>query len=322
MYYKNTRIETVVDFVEAEIQIGKPTQAIHLYKRMGGIVTAIAGRDKNTGLELPSNRSNATTDLFRFRIQDPNNFVAVKEICDAVHREYPFSQPPTITAIELAQDTYCPGANVKELAEIASDRYRFTAHTPSHGWYFYRRQGDGRHYVRDDHNGLTRWEIVKMFEDEHHLTDSNSKGVDVRYHAYVKVRDYVEAYRDNGEVIRTVKELDPKHRRARVEITLRGQALPCRTMEELENIDFARLAKYFTFRKLDDKLHPAARYGLEKVSGRQLGRRGRYRRKHPTLIGRHSGSSVYRQATIADEALNTAVYECLRRQSRKWRRSK
>lgn len=51
----------------------------------------------------------------------------------------------------------------------------------------------------------------------------------------------------------------------------------------------------------------------------QLGRRGRYRRPNWNKIGTYSGTNKYRGSTVADDELNNAAYECLRKLTRDWR---
>lgn len=207
------------------------------------------------------------------------------------------------TAIEIAFDTYKAGGNVRQLAELAADRFRFITTPPGDDWYFYRKQGEGRRYV----NTLPqRRDLIELFEASWQLTDRNSQEVDVRYHAYVKTQD-------------SNKVLLPNRYCARMEVTLRGAALPFRTIDELAVFNFTKVASHFKFRRISNDVHPAARHALTLWSGRQHGRSGKYRRIDPRRIGQYSGTSVFKGATVADDDLNATVYECLRKLTRGWR---
>lgn len=95
------------------------------------------------------------------------------------------------------------------MAELAADNFRLMTTPPGDGWYFYRRQGETR---RCADTLPQRSDLIELFEASWQLTDRNSKGADVRYHAYVKTQD-------NGKV------LLPNRYCARLEVTLSDQAL-------------------------------------------------------------------------------------------------
>jgi hypothetical protein len=306
MKYSNLEFKTVVDWIEFEIRTIAKTQAAAIHKKAGsGVNLSVFGCDEHTKIPFPRSMGNTSTTLFRLRIQEPKCFHTVKEWLQQVSRNFPLKSAPNTTAIEVAFDTYCIGASLRHLAEIAADRYRFSTCIPGCDWYFYRKKGEGRQYISTP-DMATRKAIGQHFEAGWQLTEANDKGVDVRYHAYVKAHDDGNA-------------LPKREWRARFEVTLQGAALPCMTIDELERIDFVQLAERFKFRRLSDALHPAAKYALTQWSGKQLGRRGKYRRSNQAIIGKHSGSSVFRGSTVADEQLNAMVYGCLRKLTRTWR---
>ena len=308
MNYTSFIFKAVVDWIELEVRTTAKTQAWRIHEAMKGAASFVTGHDEETGIVLAGHEANTPTTLFRFRVQDPKNFQAVKALTALLSRECSLTCPLQLTAIEIAFDTYRKGATRRQLAEIVTDRYRFSTRIPGGNWHFYRGKGekprdlDGRDYAGE----MNRREIIQHLESSWQLADTNKKSADIRIHGYVKTWD-------NGE------DLPKEEWRARFEITLRGAALPCQTLDELAGIDFARLAGHFKFRQLAHDLHPAARYALAQWSGKQFGRCGKYRRRHRHLVGKYSGSSVFRSSTVADERLNEAAYECLRKLTREWR---
>lgn len=239
---------------------------------------------------------------FRFRIQDPKRVSCVTQVLADLRERFRVVSVQ-IVGVEIAFDTYVKDASIRQLAEIAADRFRFLTSPPGDDWYFYRDKGEGRRYVATLDR---RRDLVRCFEEQWQLTDRRDKSPDVRYHAYVKTQD-------------ADRPLLPRQHRARLEITLQGMALPFTTEEALAAFNFSTLAKHFKFRRLADDLYPAAKFALATWSREQHGRRGKYRRPKHSQIGRHAGTSVFRCSTVADEALNAAVYECLRKLTREWR---
>jgi len=264
--------------------------------------------------------TNHASDVFRFPIQDPKSFQSVKAIIDDLDHEFHFVSPVKIISLEIAHDDYLARGTVSQLAQIACDRYRYSTHTPGNDWYLYRRKNEGRVYINELRN---RRQLIQLLESGWQLTDTNSKSADYRRHGYVKTTD------NGGDQLPAIKH------RARDEVTLQGGALPCHTLQDLENFDFSSLASLFKYRRLDDDLHPMARYALTAWSAAQLGRPGltgktkrlkqhgqqrRYRRKHATIIGRYDGTSKFRGSTVADDRLNKEVRDQLRALTTAWRK--
>lgn len=304
----------VVDWVELEVQTATPTQS---WRLAGGNVAYVTACHPETGIPFPDWEKNTPTTRFRCRIQDPRNGRHVVETVERLGQNLPRNIvliSSKITAIEVAFDTYAPGANSRQLAEIVADRYRFSTHVPADTWHLYRGKGEhpSSRYGFDRYSRLIdeewdRRELLRHLADEWQLADTPDKGATVRYHGYIKMHD-------QGN-----KPLPPSKWRARFEITLRGRALTVQLLDDLEQFDFTKLAEYFKFRRLADHLHPAAKYTLAHWSTVQLGRRGRYRRRDKDKVGRYGGHpSVFRASTVADERLNATAYECLRKLTREW----
>lgn len=292
--------EVSVDWIDIEVQIARQS---NFWSLQSALQTALQLSDGVTPFvaALDSGSGNAAS-CFRVRIQNPLGRSQLVTALAEIQRRFGLVNARPL-AIEVAFDTYHAGGTVRSLAEVATDRFRFITATPGDDWYFYRKQNEGRQYLK---TLPQRRDIVKCFEQGWQLTDSNSKQSDVRYHAYVKTHD-------GGQ------SLIPSKYCARLEVTLSNSSLAL-TVEELVNFNFTRLAKFFKFRRLADDLHPAAKTALSYWSGRQYGRSGKYRRPVRNSPGKYSGTSVFRTSTVADEELNAAAYECLRKLTRSWRR--
>jgi hypothetical protein len=299
----NFRFRAVVDWVAVEIHL---TERSNFWTVQAALRAALRLPNTATPYIEPLDEGDGrAASMFRLRIQDPKRMSRVTQALAELHERFQL-KAVEIVAIEVAFDTYRKGGTLGQLAEIAADRFRFLTSAPGDDWYFYRDKGDGRRYVNTlDH----RRELIRCFEEQWQLTDRQAKSADVRYHAYVKTRD-------------ADRQLLPQHHRARIEITLQGASLPFRTAEALEAFNFTALAKHFKFRRFADNLHPAARLALMSWSKEQHGRRGKYRRPNRSQVGRYAGTSVFKCSTVADEELNAVVYECLRKLTRDWRRTR
>jgi len=292
--------ETVVDWVELEIQLAERSNFMAVQEALKKALR-LPDNAKHPYVTALDETSSRAASIFRFRVHDPMRMGKLNKVLSELRERFNFGAIK-VTAIEVAFDTYGQGAGVRQLAEIAADRYRFLTAPPGNKWYFYRDSGEGRPYIE----ALNYRELVKCFAEQWQLTDRDDKNADMRYHAYVKTRDDREP-------------LPPPQYRARLEVTLQGAHWPCTTIEELEQFNFTKLAKHFNFRRLADGLHPGLRLALADWSAAQHGRSGSYRRAVRNRPGKYSGTRVFKRSTVADDELNEAVYQCLRKLTRDWR---
>lgn len=303
MNHGTLTFRAAVDWVAIQIQLAERSNFMTVRDALRDALQLLG--NEAPYVEALDETRGRSASIFRFRIQDPMRGWRIRQVLDRLRKRFDFGHIQVV-GIEVAFDTYCQGANVRELAEIAADRYRFLTAKPSADWYFYRRPGEGRRYINDDNMIGQHRDLVKCFAEGWQLTECNSQAADIRFHAYVKTRD-------------SGCDLPPQEYCARLEITLQGAALPLTTVDELERFNFTRLSRHFKFRRLADGLHPAARHALMTWSKSQLGRGGRYRRPNWNRIGTYSGISKFRGSTIANDDLNEAAYECLRKLTRDWR---
>jgi len=313
MDYRAYKIETVIDWVELEIQTvdGSNFWTIqrHLKKAL-----LLSEQEKRPGVDPEGATDTGSASIFRFRIQAPKNMHQLNEVLSRLRKRFNI-ETVRVVGIEVALDTYRPGANKKELAEIVADRYRFLTAKPSKHWHLYRHTGEtpvtvGRATRLGKLDNAERLcDLVRHLENEWQLTDCEGKdNPEIRYHGYVKAWD-------NGEPLN-----DASQWRARWEVTLRGQKLPFKTLQELAAFNFTKLAKHFNFCRLADDLPHIIRHPLATWSVAQLGMKGKYKRANRSMVGRlYNGFREYRRAMVADEINKVISDSCLRRLTRQWR---
>ncbi|MBS1191385.1 MAG: hypothetical protein H6R10_3177 [Rhodocyclaceae bacterium] len=306
MRYGPYEIETVVDWIELEIQLPESersnfwTVQRHLREALHLPPDAKPGIDPMDAIDT------GAASVFQFRVQDPKMPHLNQAMASLVER---FNiEAVRVVAIEIAFDTYRHGASAEDLAQIVANRYRFSTEPPADYWHLYRKPGEEPIKVSD----LGRFsDLVRYLKAEWQITDCEARSnPEIRYHGYVKMWD-------NGQALE-----DPSDWRARWEITLRGGKLPCKTLQELKRFKFIKLAPLFKFRRLRDDMSLMRRHTLETWWFLPLGMRGRYRRPNRSMKGRlYSGVSKYRDSTVADE-LNESIRDCLNKLTRQWRGAK
>lgn len=241
---------------------------------------------------------------FRLRLQDPACFDRVEAALHRVDERWGLADAPNLAALELAFDTYLPGASQADLAAIVLERCRWSTHKPEQDWHAYRtREDGGRIYL----NQLSIHQAERGLAAGWNVVDTPTKDASVRYHGYVKVAD-------------ANRPLPVDEWRARFEVTLKADALPVRLIDDLRGFDFCSIANRFRFRRYEDAPpHPSiavARTGAP--AGYQVGERGPYRRRVEAQVAKYSGTREFRAWTSQDTVLNDAVYAALRRLTRSW----
>lgn len=116
-------------------------------------------------------------------------------------------------------------------------------------------------------------------------------------------RIYFKTTDHNGKPIE-----DTREHRARIEVTLQGEALPMTTLEDWEGYSFKGLAEFFKFRVLKDGLDPTIKAAAEYPA--RIGKREKRNR-------REGGTRLYAKQTRADTALNRKAYDALRELTRR-----
>lgn len=299
-----TQLSTVIDWVELEIRTLAPTNFMTIQAALAVLQDLPEGASLHYVEPLDEGPGRAAS-VFRFRLQDPKNHRAVVALVAQLVENFPLQCPPIVTGIEVALDTLLPGASARQLAEILADRHRWITHVPACSWHIYRKGGESAPF-----DSLTRRELIRHLADGWQLSDTPDKSAPLRLHGYVKTSDFLQ-----GRAV----QIEPHAWRARLEVTLKGSALPCTTLDQLERFDFATLANYFQFRRPASD-HPALAYALRwlHAPAAQHGLPGAHKRRRG-VVGRVCGVAKFKTWTRADTGLNEGVYGQLRKLNRSWR---
>lgn len=278
MDYTRFRFRAVVDWLEIETTTAKPTNAPTI-RRKGALcyvtpIDAVAG---------------GAASRFRFRIYDPENWNSVRQIIAEIEHATPLATPPTVTAIEVSFDAYGKGATRDELAALAADFGRFNTAAISDN-----RRIAGR--WKGDTEGLLSQAYARRRIAAGRVVAIGNKTDPISQRIYFKTTDH------NGQA------MSASNYRARIEVTLQGEALPMTALDDWAGYSFERLADFFKFRTLKDGLDPITRAAAE-YSARIGERKTRNRRE--------GGTRIYAKSTRADTALNRKAYDALRELTRR-----
>lgn len=292
MDYSNFRFHCDVDWIQLEINTQRSTHGWRMKKCSE--FSYVEACDPLT--KEPYSLVNTPSTHFRAKMQDPKNWRSIAHAVGVLSRAYPLAEQPKVIGIEVTFDAYSKGASREEMVRLTAHMYKFLTDPVSDNsrtYHYYKGSGDGISTFEELVNELSGGRQIGIGDS---LAD--------RYqHLYFKTTDSVR------EGVATL--LPVEQHRARLEITLRGAALPIQTLEEWESFDFRSLTSYFNFRMLMPELNKFASYALEKhakVTGRLTKEQQvNYRTR------REFGS-----ATLADKKLNDIAKGSLRRLSGRW----
>lgn len=300
MDYSRLHFKAAVDWIELEFQAGSTTN-FHTVQRALRRVLRLPD-DENPFVEPMDAGAGGAATTFRFRMHDPAKWQEVASALDGLAEQHPFTRSPSVTAIEVAFDAFSRGATREELAEQAARFYKFCTLMVSDNRRIYRTRKEG---VRGP-IPIRFPTLIRRLEEGWQIGIGNRS--DNRYqHIYFKTTD-------RGGVA-----LPDAEHRARIEITLRGPALPYQTLEEWAVADFARdFRDSISFRKMAPDLSPLLHWTLGQTSV-QVGERRRRWRLARDYSG-YSGDRLYGKATKADSKLNEKARDAFRQLTRRWRR--
>jgi hypothetical protein len=244
--------------------------------------------------------------VFDVKIQDPRY---VKCLGAELQKLWPGSTAE-IVGMEVALDTYTsvsyPAASELDLAKQLFEQFKWMEYATAGRWHLYRAKGERTRYLSAG-NGLTEREVIQMLAEQWQLTDwnKNKKNAPARFHLHVKTTDV------------GARPLPRKLWRARLEVTLQGDQLPWKDVDELASADFTDLQDWFRFCQKATNLTPALDVALQSrnlPADMQPGRRGRYRRPNSAAGARRHGTPrAYRPLSAANQRLNARIYDQLRR---------
>lgn len=276
----------VVDWVELEIQTARSTNFMTVQKELRRILRL--PDSVNPHVKAQGAGSDEAATVFRFRLQAPERHRDVEDVIrDLSAAEFGCVGSPRITAIEVAFDAYNAGA---ERAAMFS-KFSTSPLTQEH-CRMYRKKGmDAVQQMPSNFASLVRhlgegWQI-SLGDDQ----------ADCHWHIYWKTTD-------NGGA-----PLPQSEWRARIEVTLRGAALPVQTLEDLSRFKFGSLSELFLFRKLKSDLTP-----IEQITADVSARIG----ASSTRNRKGGGTRLHSKLTESDTALNRRAASGLRELTRRW----
>lgn len=314
--HQSYKYRAVVDFVEVELLLDRPSQAIHVSRALRGRRLSVDGIDPQSRLPFPEAIDNTTTTWFRVRIQDPES---AQELQRTVHalvgkladRGQQLAQPPRVTALEVALDLRAkqPG-DLTHLAHAASHMYRGLKIRASDNVRTY-------HSCRGSAECVPRPNsLVRHLAQGRNIAIGNTTD-EFYQHVYVKTVDMIGDVRD---------DLPQSEWRARYEIRLQGTRLSealggDNTLDDLAAFRFGSLSPFFSFRATAAGISTQAQAlvdaidnpGQRRPNGRRHRAGGRRMRSFP---------KVFHPSTCADADLNKRAWRQLDALSARWARSR
>lgn len=279
MDYSLFSFRSCIDWIELEIQTIQQTNSqtvrrkLYLLQYVEMINPGRAGESKR----------------FRIRIQDPQSWKDIENWIKNVESHFPFAIEPTITAIEVSFDAYSAGATEDYLHEMAATFYTFSASLVSNNHRFGGRQ-------KGDVTGIFNTPQISRFLKSGRVINIGNRADSKSQRIYVKTKD--------GGTGPNKPQLPVEQHRARIEVTLQGEALPFTSLEQAKAYNFTQLAKFFKFRKQKNTNYsPEALAALSHapVRGTRAERR---------VTG--NSYRLYATSTKADIELNARAYDALK----------
>ncbi|MCR6637108.1 hypothetical protein [Devosia sp.] len=237
------RCEAVIDWVELEFHLGRKTQFRHLKKE----IDRVCGR--TSYVEPVEAGSGGVSDVFRVIFQDPH-IVDLVRVTDAIGVEFGLISEPRTVGLEVSVDFYSKRASeIEGLAMVAvlarhlfpnKDIIERSADHPRFAW------GKGKAHSSKvwgrSFEGKRRWAILEVEADRTIPVDATfylgEEGSPAMWRVMNKLLD-----RQNPTTgTRTV--LPVEGRRARVEVTLRGEELQRTGTDTLAGLKEVNLTKF------------------------------------------------------------------------------
>jgi len=281
MEYQNLSFRAEVDWIEIKIYTQKPSN-FHTVR------TRLEARYVEP---LDAGGGGAASE-FRIKFYSLKNWQEIDRALVNFTHDHPLSQPIEVTEIEIAFDAYSKVNDRRVLAAMTTKFYRGLTYPVSEN----RRITPGKKgsvtcipspkmLVRRVERGENIY-IGDRDAPTENMTDPHRW---MKQHLYLKETD--------AKVLLPIEE-----HRARIEITLRGLALPHQLLDEWRSHDFTVESQFFKFRKPKKALNWHQQTYIEQMS--------QYGSKQTKRSG--SRRTIYSAATVADIPLNNKAYDALK----------
>lgn len=273
------RYRTVIDWIELVVMTATPTNFWTLKRLLG--LTFVEGINEGGG--------RATTE-FKFRVYDVKNWKQLDDAIINLSEDIKLASEPIITAIEVSLDAFSKSNSTTELQEHTGEMVRMLSN-PITSQRSHRAAGGFRGSA--EQLWLKSGKYFQVTKRSFYFGNQKDDGVSMRI--YWK-------HTDKG------MELPIQEHVSRVEVTLKGENCPFKTIEEAKRYQFQNLSSWFKFRKVKEGLN-----GLNKLivdANTQVGRRGGWRVRAEN--NKKVSYRVSHPLTIANTELNEIAYEKLR----------
>ncbi len=268
--YKRFRFRAEVDFLVVRVFLNQTSNGPHIKQWLG--ISHAYPRDRGDG---------GAASVFDLRIDNVQRWDDVERLLEQTRCAYGFTADPVIHEIEVAVDAYSLEQDEAQLRLLTERWFRFSKFLCSDNLRLARYKGEGCSTANPTilHGRLKQgFTIVVGNRDD-----------TMRQRFYTKRTDRNEP-------------LPVDQHRSRMEVTLRGEALPFTSMEEARGYRFEQLSHRFGQRKL--KASGASQTALwQLVVARNV---------HLGAEGRYSMRRKFNPATAADSALNGRIRDALR----------
>lgn len=266
--------KAVVDFVEVRFTTKKSSNGFSIKKKVG--FDFVKPLDKGPG---------SAANEYVVKVQDVKRWTDLDKFYNRLKANYDLESEPEITCVEVSFDACSKGATYDDMIEHVANYYWMLANPVSENRRFTRG-------MKGTTEGLGRrsYMIARL---------KRGGTIYIGDHRYDQ-----EGMRIYYKTTDKENQLPPDQHRARIEITLRGEKCPFKTLEEARNFQFSNLTRYFKFRQLKSDVKGLM---LGVADGTpMLGERKPRKRKG-------LGGYLYNSMTSADRILNDIVYESLRK---------
>lgn len=279
--YQDYRFRAEIDWIGVKIRTLKSTN-----------FQTVRNRLEAPYVETFDEGSGGAASEFHIKFYSPKNWQEIDRALERLTHDHPLAGPAEVTGIEIAFDAYSKRNDRKELAKMTSKFYRSLTRPVS----------ENQRITPGKRGSVAAIPSPKILD----------RYVESGENIYIGNRDVPKENVDdpNGWMMQHIylKETDKKEalpiveQRARIEITLRGIALPHQLLDEWKSHLFTKESEYFKFRKPKKDLRWHQKTVIEHLS--QYGSRRKKR----------SGDrrTIYSSATLADKVLNGKAYDALR----------
>lgn len=285
--YAGYRFRAEIDWIELKIRTKKPTNFHTVRKRLDA--PFVETHNEGSG--------GAATEFF-VKFYNPANWRFIDLSLQKLTHDHPLAGPIEVTGIEVALDAYSKSCDHHALAQMTAKFYRGLTYLVS----------ENQRIVFGGKGSAERIPLTKVLlkkieqggniyignsKPEGDLGDPNSW---MLQHIYLK------------EVDRK-KSLPIEEHRARIEITLKGVALPYKLLDEWKSHQFTAQSQFFKFRAPKEGLSLLQQSNFDAVCqyGAKRAKSADFKRR------------IYSGLTRADSALNARAYDALKNLSKRMR---